>query len=214
MADRIMPLSGIRVIDFTQVMLGPCATQMLGDFGADVLKIERGGVGDLSRGFFGLDSEEAMNNAVFASLNRNKRSVEIDTKSAEGRQRILDLVKTADLVVDNFRAPPQTIGGTHCDGTRNAVTQLLLHFQGQPCRFDFQRVVNLRHLTALELHINHRADNFDDLTRAHWRFLSISVATCAAFQTGKMYAPCYDTAEAPPTISEISCVMAAWRALL
>ncbi len=99
-----MPLSGIRVIDFTQVMLGPCATQMLGDFGADVIKIERKGVGDLSRNFFGVKSEEAMNNAVFASLNRNKRSIEIDTKSAEGRQQVLDLVKTADLVVDNFRA--------------------------------------------------------------------------------------------------------------
>ncbi len=98
------PLSGVRVIDFTQVMLGPCATQMLGDFGADVIKIERPGAGDLSRNFFGETSEVAMNNAVFASLNRNKRSVEIDTKSVEGRQQVLDLVKTADVVVDNFRA--------------------------------------------------------------------------------------------------------------
>ena len=100
----IMPLTGVRVIDFTQVMLGPCATQMLGDFGADVIKIERPGSGDLSRNFFGETSEVAMNNAVFASLNRNKRSVEIDTKSEEGRQQVLDLVKTADVVVDNFRA--------------------------------------------------------------------------------------------------------------
>jgi formyl-CoA transferase len=99
-----MPLSGVRIIDFTQVMLGPCATQMLGDFGADVIKVERPGAGDLSRNFFGVRTEEAMNNAVFVSLNRNKRSIEIDTKSEEGRQRILDLVKTADVVVDNFRA--------------------------------------------------------------------------------------------------------------
>ncbi|WP_299471962.1 CoA transferase [uncultured Roseibium sp.] len=104
MSEKIMPLDGIRIIDFTQVMLGPCATQTLGDFGADVIKIERPGAGDLSRGFYGLRSEEAMNNAVFASLNRNKRSVEIDTKSEEGRQQVLDLVKTADVVVDNFRA--------------------------------------------------------------------------------------------------------------
>lgn len=102
--SNIKPLSGIRVIDFTQVMLGPCATQMLGDFGADVIKIERPGSGDLSRNFFGESSEVAMNNVVFASLNRNKRSVEIDTKSPEGRQQVLDLVKTADVVVDNFRA--------------------------------------------------------------------------------------------------------------
>lgn len=104
MSEKTMPLDGIRVIDFTQVMLGPCATQTLGDLGADVIKVERPGAGDLSRGFYGKHTEEAMNNAVFASLNRNKRSVEIDTKSAEGRQQVLDLVKTADVVVDNFRA--------------------------------------------------------------------------------------------------------------
>ncbi|WP_029061222.1 CoA transferase [Labrenzia sp. DG1229] len=104
MSENIMPLDGIRVIDFTQVMLGPCATQMLGDFGADVIKIERPGAGDLSRGFYGLQTEEALNNAVFASLNRNKRSIEIDTKSEAGHKQVLDLVKTADVVVDNFRA--------------------------------------------------------------------------------------------------------------
>lgn len=101
---EILPLSGVRVIDFTQVMLGPCATQMLGDFGADVIKIERPGAGDLSRNFFGEASEAAMNNVIFASLNRNKRSVELDSKSAEGRQAIFDLIRTADVVVDNFRA--------------------------------------------------------------------------------------------------------------
>ncbi len=104
MSETIMPLSGVRVIDFTQVMLGPCCTQMLGDFGADVMKIERPGAGDLSRSFYGERSEEAMNNAVFVSLNRNKRSVTLDTKSDEGRQAVLDLVRTADVVVDNFRA--------------------------------------------------------------------------------------------------------------
>ncbi|MGI9354826.1 MAG: CaiB/BaiF CoA transferase family protein [Rhizobiaceae bacterium] len=104
MTDQVTPLGGIRVLDFTQVMMGPCATQTLGDFGADVIKIERPGSGDLSRNFFGVPSEEAMNNAVFASLNRNKRSVEIDTKSEEGRNAVFQLVKTADVVIDNFRA--------------------------------------------------------------------------------------------------------------
>jgi len=104
MKQNTFPLDDIRVIDFTQVMLGPCATQMLADFGADVIKIERPGAGDLSRDFYGEDGEEAMNNAVFASLNRNKRSVEIDTKSAEGKQMVYDLVREADVVVDNFRA--------------------------------------------------------------------------------------------------------------
>jgi len=104
MSKDNMPLSGTRVIDFTQVMLGPCATQMLGDFGADVIKVERPGTGDLSRNFFGETSEEAMYNAVFVSLNRNKRSVEIDTKSVAGRQQVLDLIRMSDVVVDNFRA--------------------------------------------------------------------------------------------------------------
>ena len=104
MSKDNMPLGGTRVIDFTQVMLGPCATQMLGDFGADVIKVERPGTGDLSRNFFGETSEEAMNNAVFVSLNRNKRSVEIDTKSDAGRQQVLDLIRMSDVVVDNFRA--------------------------------------------------------------------------------------------------------------
>ncbi|MDX1742051.1 MAG: CoA transferase [Ruegeria sp.] len=104
MTQEQYPLEGVRVLDFTQVMMGPCATQMLADFGADVIKIERPGAGDLSRNFFGETSEEAMNNAVFASLNRNKRSVEVDTKSEEGRQMIYDLVANSDVVVDNFRA--------------------------------------------------------------------------------------------------------------
>ncbi|MYK31963.1 MAG: CoA transferase, partial [Boseongicola sp. SB0670_bin_30] len=100
----LLPLSGVRVIDFTQVMLGPCATQMLGDFGADVIKIERQGSGDLSRQFFGGASKEDQNNVVFGSLNRNKRSVVIDMKSDAGRKAIRKLVQTADVVVDNFRA--------------------------------------------------------------------------------------------------------------
>lgn len=104
MSNQVTPLGGIRILDFTQVMMGPCATQTLGDFGADVIKIERPQAGDLSRNFFGVPTEEAMNNAVFASLNRNKRSVEIDTKSVEGRNAVFELVKTADVVVDNFRA--------------------------------------------------------------------------------------------------------------
>lgn len=99
-----LPLDGIRILDFTQVMLGPCATQMLADFGADVIKVERPGSGDLSRNFFGGTSEVAMNNAVYSSLNRNKRSIEINTKSDIGQQMVYDLVRVSDVVVNNFRA--------------------------------------------------------------------------------------------------------------
>ena len=97
------PLAGIRIIDFTQVMLGPCATQMLADYGADVIKIERPGAGDLSRSSIAEDPD-GLDNPVFRSLNRNKRSLAIDLRSEAGKAVIYDLVKTADVVVNNFRA--------------------------------------------------------------------------------------------------------------
>src|SRR5688572_17110635 len=97
------PLEGVRVIDFTQVMFGPCGTLVLADYGADVIKIEKPGFGDLIRHSFQED-EDGLENAVYRSVNRNKRSMEIDVRTEEGRQIIYDLVKTADVVVDNFRA--------------------------------------------------------------------------------------------------------------
>jgi len=98
-----MPLSGVRVIDFTQVMMGPVATQMLADYGADVIKIEKPGSGDLSRTSFP-DDPAGLLGPVYCSLNRNKRSIVLDTRSAEGRAVVLRLVETADVVVNNFRA--------------------------------------------------------------------------------------------------------------
>ena len=97
-----LPLAGIRVLDFTQVMMGPCCTQMLGDYGADVIKIERPGLGDLSRWSVGEDPDGG-NNPVFSSLNRNKRSVALDMKSEEGRKAVMALAEAADVVVNNFR---------------------------------------------------------------------------------------------------------------
>jgi len=101
-SQQDLPLSGIRVIDFTQVMLGPCCTQMLGDYGADVIKIEREKIGDLSRWSLGSDPD-GLNNPVFCSLNRNKRSATFDVKSDEGRAAIRALIESADVVVNNFR---------------------------------------------------------------------------------------------------------------
>ena len=97
-----LPLDGVRVLDFTQVMMGPCCTQMLADYGADVIKIERAGWGDLSRWSVGEDPDGG-NNPVFASLNRNKRSVALDLKTDEDRTAVLRLVETSDVVVNNFR---------------------------------------------------------------------------------------------------------------
>lgn len=97
-----LPLDGVRVIDFTQVMLGPCCTQVLADYGAEVIKIEKEKVGDLSRWSLGSDPD-GLNNPVFCSLNRNKKSVALDLKSADARRQTLALIDGADVVVNNFR---------------------------------------------------------------------------------------------------------------
>jgi crotonobetainyl-CoA:carnitine CoA-transferase CaiB-like acyl-CoA transferase len=96
------PLAGIKVLDFTQVMLGPCATQMLGDYGADVIKVERVGAGDLSR--TAIPDPAGLQNPVFCSLNRNKRSIALDLKSKAGLAIVHKLAADADVVVNNFRA--------------------------------------------------------------------------------------------------------------
>ncbi|GAB3557667.1 CaiB/BaiF CoA transferase family protein [Spelaeicoccus albus] len=95
------PLDGIKVIDFTQVMLGPSCTQALGDFGAEVTKVERPGKGDLSRE--GVLKHTGQNNPVFLSLNRNKRGIAVDLSTNAGREVIYDMLGDADVVVSNFR---------------------------------------------------------------------------------------------------------------
>jgi formyl-CoA transferase len=102
MSDAL-PLSGVTVLDFTQVMMGPVATQMLGDYGADVIKIEKPGTGDLSRTSFPGDPA-GLQGPVFCSLNRNKRSIVLDLRKPSERQVVLDLALSADVVVNNFRA--------------------------------------------------------------------------------------------------------------
>jgi formyl-CoA transferase len=100
MSDQ--PLAGVRVADFTQVMLGPCATQLMADHGADVIKIERAGAGDLSRSTLPGDPD-GPDNPVYASLNRNKRSIALDLRHPADREIAYDIVRTSDVVVSNFR---------------------------------------------------------------------------------------------------------------
>jgi len=97
-----LPLDGIKIVDLTQVMLGPCATQMLGDLGADVIKVERPGAGDLSR--TSIENDPTLgDNPVFCSLNRNKRSIAVDLRSPDGRRIVQELAAAADVIVNNFR---------------------------------------------------------------------------------------------------------------
>ncbi|MGH2551016.1 MAG: CaiB/BaiF CoA transferase family protein [Thermomicrobiales bacterium] len=95
-----LPLSGIRVIDLTRVMTGPYATMMLGDLGADVIKIEAPGKGDDTRGWGPpfIEGEAS----YFLSVNRNKRSVVLDLKSDLGKEALWRLIDTADVLIENF----------------------------------------------------------------------------------------------------------------
>src|SRR5690625_820450 len=95
------PLEGVTVVDLTQVMLGPSCTQALGDFGADVIKVERPDSGELSRR--GVLAHTGQENPVFLSLNRNKRGIAVDLSTSAGRQVVLDLLRDADVLVSNFR---------------------------------------------------------------------------------------------------------------
>ncbi len=99
-----LPLAHIRVLDLTQVMAGPFCTLLLGDMGADVIKVEPPEGGDLSRSMGGADlAMKGRDKAPFMGLNRNKRSVALDLRSEAGREAFLALVATADVLVENFR---------------------------------------------------------------------------------------------------------------
>jgi crotonobetainyl-CoA:carnitine CoA-transferase CaiB-like acyl-CoA transferase len=103
-ADRAAhgALHGIRVLDLTQVMSGPFCTMVLADLGADVIKIENPDQGDQTRKSWGY-SVVGDDSRAFLSLNRNKRSVTLDLKAAADREDFLELVQTADVVIENFR---------------------------------------------------------------------------------------------------------------
>ncbi len=94
------PLAGIRVIDLSTLLMGPSATQALGDMGADIVKVEPPG-GDLMRGV-GAKRHAGMG-ALFLNCNRNKRSLVLDLKTADGRQALLALLRDADVLLYNLR---------------------------------------------------------------------------------------------------------------
>jgi formyl-CoA transferase len=100
------PLAGIRVVDLTRVMTGPYCTMMLGDMGADVVKIEQPGKGDDTRAWGPpfIDGESA----YYLSINRNKRSMTLNLKSEAAREILWRLIADADVLVENFS--PGTIG--------------------------------------------------------------------------------------------------------
>lgn len=98
------PLDGIRILDLSSVVMGPYATQILGDLGADVIKLEAP-AGDNMRAVGPM--RNAGMGALYLHLNRNKRSIVLDLKTSEGRQACLDLAKTVDVMLYNVR--PQSM---------------------------------------------------------------------------------------------------------
>jgi crotonobetainyl-CoA:carnitine CoA-transferase CaiB-like acyl-CoA transferase len=100
------PLAGIKVLDLSTIVSGPLCAQALGDFGADVVKVEAPPIGDTARYLGGI--QKAGMTGFFAQFNRNKRGVKLDLKSDEGREAFLKLVDQADVLIENYR--PQVMG--------------------------------------------------------------------------------------------------------
>jgi formyl-CoA transferase len=93
-------LDGVRILDFTHVQSGPTCTQLLAWFGADVIKVERPGVGDITRGQ--LQDIPKVDSLYFTMLNHNKRSITLDTKNKTGAEVLTRLIQNCDVLVENF----------------------------------------------------------------------------------------------------------------
>jgi crotonobetainyl-CoA:carnitine CoA-transferase CaiB-like acyl-CoA transferase len=130
MSESVGALSGITVLDLTRVLAGPYCTQMLGDLGADVIKIERPGAGDDTRRFAppfmaGPNGEDSTESAYFMSANRNKRSVEVDLTSETGQALVRELAMKADVIVENFKTGNLAKYGLGYDDLKEANPKLV-----------------------------------------------------------------------------------------
>ncbi len=96
-----LPLAGIRVVELAQIQAGPICTMLLADLGADVIKIEQPGKGDIARSMGRQFSQGE--SAIYMSLNRNKRDITVDLRQVEGKEIALQLIDKADVFVENFR---------------------------------------------------------------------------------------------------------------
>jgi CoA:oxalate CoA-transferase len=98
--SRPLPLAGIKIVDFSRLLPGPFATKVLGELGADVIKVEEPGTGDPSRHSYPRYRE---NSVYFHAVNANKRSLALDLRTEKGREVVLGLLRHADVVVESFR---------------------------------------------------------------------------------------------------------------
>ena len=105
---RTGPLAGLKVLDLTRILAGPSATQLLGDMGADVVKVERPGQGDDTRAWgppfvMDADGNPTSESGYYLSANRNKRSLAIDITAPEGIATLHRMVAKADILIENFK---------------------------------------------------------------------------------------------------------------
>src|SRR5277367_4163381 len=100
-------LTGLRVLDLSRILAGPWATQLLADFGAEVIKVERPGEGDDTRGwgppFISSEADDDVFSAYYLAANRGKKSIAIDFSTSEGRKLVAALARCSDVVVENFK---------------------------------------------------------------------------------------------------------------
>jgi crotonobetainyl-CoA:carnitine CoA-transferase CaiB-like acyl-CoA transferase len=102
------PLSGLRVLDLSRILAGPTCTQLLGDYGADVIKVERPGAGDDTGSWgppyvIGRDDMPTSESAYYLCANRNKRSLALDMSCPESAEHLRELAQWCDVVVENFK---------------------------------------------------------------------------------------------------------------
>ncbi len=124
-------LSGLRVLDLSRVLAGPYCTQMLGDMGAEIIKIEKPGAGDDTR-FWGppfvrdRDGNDTTESAYYLSINRNKKSVAVDLASPEGRDIIIGLLQHCDILIENFKVGGLKKYGLDYDSLKNQFPGLIV----------------------------------------------------------------------------------------
>lgn len=116
------PLRDISIVDFSNVVSGPMAVQILADQGANVIKVESPGVGDIARG---LGAQRGGLSSMFAVLNRNKRSIVLDLKQADARDVVLKLLESADVLVENFRPGAMSRIGLDYDNLKERLPNLI-----------------------------------------------------------------------------------------
>ncbi len=124
------PLAGLRVLDLSRILAGPTCTQLLGDMGADVIKIEKAGAGDDTRKWGppfvrDADGAETTESAYYLCANRNKRSVEVDISQAEGQALVRRLAQECDVLIENFKVGGLKRYGLAYDDLKDACPRLI-----------------------------------------------------------------------------------------